>query len=274
MKKGSYTDDKGNNQDIGKKIKSSVENTVTYKPDDKFDLGDFFTKRGNYGNSEKGSIYKKIEVTNESTFSAAKRFKSNNIKEVCILNFASPSYPGNTVRHGRNQESFLCRRSSLIKNLQKDNEMYKYNADHQHPYFSNYLIYSPNIVVFRDDNDKLVPHFRVSAISSTPVNYTEILKNHPNGERFQNAYKTMKDRCRRIIELCIKTGNKVLILGAFGCGSSGNDPNSISKIFKELLIDEFYGMLLSNIVFAIKSVPNQKNDPFGAFKSRFGPRKG
>lgn len=273
IKDGNYKDENGKLYDIDKNIILSAKKTVTYKPDHTFDFNDFFETCKDYGRAEKAQIYSKIEVTTESTFSAAKRFKDNNIKEVCCLSFSSAYMPGDGSKQYRNQEAILSRRSSLIYSLINNKEMYTYNIEHMNPYHSNYMIYTPNVVVFRDDDDKLIQPFRVSIISSTAVNYAEILKKHPNGEKFQGVYKCMKDRCRKILQLCIKTNNKVLILGAFGCGSFKNDPETISQIFKELLVDEFYGMLLKNVVFAIIAPHGQKNDAYDVFKAKFSKKE-
>lgn len=269
IQSGNYTDLQGKQHDISEKVSSSISNSQTINKNFNFEkvLAPQLSQIHNWGRKEKKSIYSKIEVTNESTFEAARRIKRN-IKEVCALNFASATKPGGGVINGRTaQEEALSRQSSLFFALKNQREMYDYHTRHTSPFYSDYMIYSPNVVVFRDDDNNLCYPIRVSVISSAAVNCS-----HISSRNRSEVYKTMKNRCRKILQLGMATNNKVMILGAFGCGVFGNRPEDISKIFKELLIDEFYGMFFSNIIFAIKGKGNHRNPNFDAFKSTFQSR--
>lgn len=264
---GQFTDKNGKHHDISSKVSESISNSITIPKNYSYekDLSDQLKQTKQFGSKEKNSIYSKIEVTNESTFEAARRWKRS-IKEVCVLNFASPTKPGGGVINGRTaQEEALSRQSTLFFSLKQQNEMYDYNKRHPSPFASDYMIYSPNVVVFRDDDNNLIYPLRVSVISSPAVNCSQISGHHNNGD----IYKCMKNRCRKILQLTLATNNKVIVLGAFGCGVFGNKPEEISKIFKELLIDEFYGMFFTKIVFAIKGKYGKRNYNLDAFKKTF-----
>jgi uncharacterized protein (TIGR02452 family) len=59
----------------------------------------------------------------------------------------------------------------------------------------------------------------------------------------------MKNRIRKIIQVAIEHGNRILILGAFGCGVYENDPTMIAQIESELLVGErfrYYFDLIAN----------------------------
>lgn len=61
--------------------------------------------------------------------------------------------------------------------------------------------------------------------------------------------------------------HKNLILSAFGCGSYGNPPEQISKIFKDVIYNDFSGHF-DNIVFAILDDHNsyREHNPNGNLK--------
>ena len=75
----------------------------------------------------------------------------------------------------------------------------------------------------------------------------------PNATR---EYKEiMRNRIRRILATAERMRNTHLILGAFGCGAFMNDPNIVSELFKEVIIDEGFGYLFEYIEFAIYCRP-------------------
>lgn len=266
IEQGHYNDIEGNYHDISNKVRSSISETVTYPEDFSIEqnLTEKLALRKSYGQNEKSIIFSRIEVTHESTFQAALRCKKET-KEVCLLNFANGFVPGGGVLRGcLAQEETLCRQSNLYYCIKDQNEMYDYNKSRNSQYCSHYMIYSPNVVFFRDDDyDFLYPR-RVSVITSPAVNCAKLDKSKLDG-----VYRCMKNRCRRILQLGMYTNNRVLILGAFGCGAFDNKPEDISRIFKELIIDEYYGMFFSKIVFAIKGSSGKSLHNFDVFYRRF-----
>lgn len=214
-------------------------------------------------------IYEKVEVVNESTFEAARRFKNSHEDDrLCVLNFASAVRPGGGVLNGRQaQEETLSRMSSLYLTLLKDDTMYEYNRQQNSPYFSDYMIFSPDVVVFRDDDYRLIESYKVSVISAPAVNCSELKKMKKYNEKKVN--NVMYNRCRRILDVCLSKGIKNIVLGAFGCGVFGNKPENVSQIFKELIVDEGYGCLFDKIIFAIIAAKG-KGYTLSQFKESFG----
>lgn len=184
------------------------------------------------------NIYKKIEVTKESTFSAAIRIKKKH-KKICALNFSSSTKNA--------QEESLSRKSTLYFTLVEQKSFYDHNKQHYNSFGTDYMIYSPKVIILRDDNDILINPVKVSIISAVDINYSELMQIYYHGEQNKKVYDVMKKRCRRIIKLCLNKGNDVMILGAFDCGVFKNLPHKISQIFKEILIDEYYGFEFSKI---------------------------
>ncbi|KAK8834814.1 hypothetical protein M9Y10_024208, partial [Tritrichomonas musculus] len=259
---------------IKKDLEYSVTKTELIPATEKLALDPIFTsnkKKKIWGHKEKALIYDKIEIWPESTFYEAMKMKRES-KKVCVLNFASATQPGGGIKNGRNsQEECLCRQSTLYFALERQEKFYKRNCKHYDSYGPDEMIYSPNVLIIRDDNDQLIAPVKVSVISAVAVNKAELFDSDDYDE--DEIYKAMRKRCLRILELCLCKGNDVIVLGAFGCGVFQNSPEEVSGIFKKLLVDEFYGMLFKKIVFAIKCKPNESNELFDTFKSTFTPKR-
>ena len=164
------------------------------------------------------------------------------------------------------QEETISRQSNLFLALQEQPEMYEHNAKLGTDFCSDYLIFSPDVVFFRDDKYELVKPILSSVISSPAVDLRGM---HITQEIKDKTNQIMRGRIRRILELAISKNVKSIILGAFGCGAFLNEPEDISKIFKELLVDEFYGMFFTHILFPIYGKSAQSIHNYEVFKSTF-----
>lgn len=269
IKLGHYIDFEDHYHDISDKIKNSVANTITIPETYSFEtsLSRQLDLIKTYGETEKQTIVSKIEITQESTQAAARRFKENNVRDVCVLNFANGLHPGGGVLDGCvAQEETICRQSNLYFCLKNQSKMYEFNIKKGDPMCSDYMIYSPDVVFFRDDEYELVYPIRVSVITS-PAPDLRGMQITP--EVKQLSIDLIKNRCRRIIQMAMRTQRRVLILGAFGCGAFLNSPDDVSKIFKELLVDEFYGMFFTNIIFPIFTIKGLENKNYDIFKETF-----
>lgn len=93
-------------------------------------------------------------VVESTTFATAKRYIGNG--KVAVLNFANPENPGGGVQNGAMaQEECLCRSSILYPCLIDDNvftEYYQYHKELKNTFFSDRLIYTKDVTVFKDDN--------------------------------------------------------------------------------------------------------------------------
>ena len=76
-----------------------------------------------------------------------------------------------------------------------------------------------------------------------------------NQKAYKVEYEKLKiinyNKIKAIIECAVENNVDNLILGAFGCGAFGNAPHLVSKIFKNILIDEEYYKYFENVHFAI-----------------------
>lgn len=157
-------------------------------------------------------------------------------KRVCVLNFASSINPGGGVVNGSSaQEESLCRCSTLYPCLNSDAAWEGFYLPHRadkNPLHSNDCIYTPDVIVFKEDSDypQSLPEdkwTRADIITCAAPNLRALRE--MGGELSDEALFALHEgRMRRILHIAALGGNDVLILGAFGCGAFGNDPEIVA----------------------------------------------
>ena len=205
-----------------------------------------------------GSI---VNKTNEKKFNYLEIWETdtvNAIKEavsefpdskIAALNFASFKYPGGGFLKGSSaQEESLCHKSILYNILRRQEDFYGENKNLiNRGLYWNRAIYSPN-VLFEDS-------YNCDIITCAAPNKKEAERNGVTDEENTNA---LKERISFILDIAAKNKVDILILGAFGCGAFGQDPNEVKKIFMKLSNNYIF----KKIIFAI---PNGSN--LDAFRS-------
>ncbi len=209
--------------------------------------------RQNYADS----AAEKIFVVPDSTFSAAQ--KNLRYGKTAVLNFANPQYPGGGASKGAvAQEECLCRCSNLYLCLSAPNifeDYYFYHKKYTNHLFSDRLIYTKDVVVFKDESE--VPAllsrdewFFVDVITcAAPY----IAKIDIDNASLKSLFKS---RIKNIFEAAIDNKVEVIILGAFGCGAFKNPPEVVAEAFREVIDENGYADNFKKIVFAIKCNPN------------------
>lgn len=213
-----------------------------------------------------------IVVSKKRSYEAASAYKE---QSVCVHNFASASNPGGGVTHGANaQEECLCRCSSLYFCLNAPemwNGFYKPHRNAGNPVHNDDLIYTPSVVVFKTDTayPKLMPEdswYNVNVITCAAPNLRERPSNLYNTG---DGYKTVRlsdeelraiheKRLRRILDVAAIGENKVVILGAFGCGAFSNNPEIVAQAAKNVI--EEYKYVFETIEFAIYCGPGDEKN--------------
>lgn len=195
-----------------------------------------------------------VEVTDEYTLEASRRLVSEGVENPCALNFASARNPGGGFC-GMNeaQEENLCRSSALYWTQIRHLEMYKYNRKIKSTLYSDYMIFSPNVPVFRNTKYELLDApYCVSFISSPAANCSK-------SNDTWDVKNTMLNRIKKILEVAVEKKCKGIVLGAFGCGVFRNKIEDVVENFRILLFDYKYLNYFDKIVFA---VPGDKNKYF------------
>jgi len=154
VERGSYRSASGRIVDIARPIRACLEATRYYPPEELERLrGDVLGHQG----TDDSTVF---EVVNETTLSGIARVLSLGQGPVAALNFASAKNPGGGFLTGaRAQEEALARASGLYAMLLGD------------PMYTTWVIYSPDVPVFRLDEGRLLdePYF-CSFLTSPAVN--------------------------------------------------------------------------------------------------------
>jgi uncharacterized protein (TIGR02452 family) len=188
-----------------------------------------------------------IEFTDETTLQAAQRL--SNRQPLCCLNFASARHPGGGFLAGaRAQEESLARSSGLYHCLTRKLGFYERHRE-SNGLYSNTMIYSPDVPVFRDDAGNLLDTpYTMNIISAPAVNVGALRQNNP--ELLPKVKTVMMGRALKVLALAASMNTRTLILGAWGCGIFQNDPEMIAKLFLDGLRSNFAGAF-ELVVFAI-----------------------
>jgi uncharacterized protein (TIGR02452 family) len=248
-KAGKYVGQAGQ-VDISAHVLTSLKKTTFYDADHA------------HAPASQGAHSTRIEVTNETTLSAHQRHLAKG-HNVVSLNFASATQPGGGFLSGaRAQEEYLCRSSALYLTL-KDWPMYGYHRAKGGCLYSDAMIYSPDVPVFRDDEHDLLPSpYHASFITSAAP-----LAKHASPAEFTQIPVVLRDRIAKILSVAQAHGHDSLILGAWGCGAFGNDGNLVAELFHRALTVEFGGSF-KEVTFAIVDTsPEQRF--IGPFAQRF-----
>ena len=190
-------------------------------------------------------------VTTETSIKAAEKYTKYDGK-VIILNFASATKPGGGFMNGAQaQEEHCARSSSLYSSLssEKVKEFYTYHKQHNNPSYSDYMIYSPNVVVFRNENEELVENYYLVDFISSPAPNLSGNKN----TKSKDIYEILVRRIDKILNICSHKTHETIILGSWGCGVFKNDIQIIADIFVKLVTDR-YNTNFQNVVFACPDI--------------------
>ncbi|MGZ9934724.1 TIGR02452 family protein [Streptomyces sp. NC-S4] len=196
-----------------------------------------------------------VEVTAESSTVAARRLATAtpappDPSPVAVLNFASARNPGGGyVRGAKAQEEALCRASALYETLLEAPEYYEVHRAERSTFYTDRVIHSPGVPVFRDDRgDLLEVPFRVGFLTSPAPNAGTIRRQEP--ERAAEIPAALARRAELVLEVAALHGYRRLVLGAWGCGVFRNDPAQVAEAFRGLLADRFAGVF-EQVVFAV-----------------------
>ncbi|MEV2203411.1 TIGR02452 family protein [Streptomyces fradiae] len=195
----------------------------------------------------------RVEVTGESSTEAARRLTAADPgSPVAVLNFASARNPGGGYLNGAQaQEEALCRASALHATLLRAPAHYEHHRADRDPFYTDRVIHSPGVPVFRDDRGRLLDRpFAVGFLTSPAPNAGVVRARTPHlAARIPAA---LASRAERVLETAVAHGYRRLVLGAWGCGVFRNDPAEVAGAFRALLAGEgrFAGHF-DEVVFAV-----------------------
>jgi uncharacterized protein (TIGR02452 family) len=203
-----------------------------------------------------------VEVSNETSLAAARRLGDG----VACLVFASARSPGGGFLNGAQAQEESIARASALYHCQTSpaaREFYGYHRRQPDLRYSDRVIYSPGVPVFRDDDGTLLDHpYLVSFLTSAAPNLGAILASQPGSA--PSVPSILATRARRVLEVAAAHGHRKLVLGAWGCGVFRNDPATVAAVLADQ-VAQARGHL-DHVVFAV--LDRQRGTPtFSAFTS-------
>ena len=206
-----------------------------------------------------------ILVERTTTFGAASRYRD--LGKIAVLNFANPEIPGGGVKNGaKAQEESLCRCSNLypcIASPRVQEEFYKYHYLKKRFFYSDRVIYTKDVTVFKDDELDMLDKekwFHVDVLTcaapfTAKIGYVK--EAFSGSEKFKLSrtalMRIFESRIKNIISVAMDNEADILILGAFGCGAFKNPPDIVARAFKNVIQKNHYEECFDKIIFAVKS---------------------
>jgi uncharacterized protein (TIGR02452 family) len=202
-----------------------------------------------------------VDVTTESTLAAGQRLGPG----TAALVFASARNPGGGFLTGaRAQEEDIARASALHACLSAVPDFYAYHRGERDLRYSDRVIYSPDVPVFRDDTGALLDQpYLLSMITAAAPNLGAISTNQP--ALAGSVPAVVRARARRVLEVAAAHGHRRLVLGAWGCGVFGNEPGIVADAFAAALrrVNRF-----DTVVFAVLD-RTSTSATYRAFRAEF-----
>lgn len=219
--------------------------------------------------ARRGSFLTQVQVTEESTFQAARRLRER-YGQVAALNFASARKPGGGFLTGAlSQEEDLARCSGLYLSLTQPAAQgyYRTNMAEGSALYTHHLIYSPEVPVFRGEGAAFLPApVTVNVITAPAPNAGAVAQNDPR--RLPDVQPTLRERAALVLGVAAAHEQTHLVLGAWGCGVFRNDPVQVAGVFRDLLAHEAQGAFETVVFAVLDRQPSQAI--LRAFQETFG----
>ncbi|UZJ32935.1 TIGR02452 family protein [Streptomyces endophytica] len=193
-----------------------------------------------------------FEVTAEGSLTAGRRLAGSGGGPVAVLNFASARNPGGGYLNGAQaQEEALCRGSALYACVREAPGFYAAHRGEPTPFYSDRVILSPGVPVFRDDRGSLleVP-YEAGFLTAAAPNAGVIARQRP--AEAGRVPAALAVRAERVLEVAAAGGYRQLVLGAWGCGVFRNEPADVARAFAaQLLGAGRFADRFGRVVFAV-----------------------
>lgn len=188
-----------------------------------------------------------VELWDATTQRAAHRLAADG--PVFLLNFASARNPGGGFLNGaRAQEEDLCACSGLYPTLLTQPAYYDANRAQDSLLYTDHAILSPDVPFFklRGPGDRLARVFLATVLTAPAPNSGPYLRRTPDGHEALEA--AFLRRWRMVLSIAADADASTLLLGAWGCGAFGGDPNMAARTAQTAIQA---GTSAERIVFAI-----------------------
>ncbi len=208
-----------------------------------------------------------VEITDETTLAAGRRLVAAGHSVAC-LNFASAKNPGGGFLGGSQaQEESLARSSGLYATLQTQPAYYEFHRRQRSALYSDHMIVSPAVPVFRDDAGTLLEQpWPCTFLTSAAPNAGAIRQNEP--AQTPAIGPALRRRTEAVLNVLAANGCQTIVLGAWGCGVFRNDPAQVAATFREVLALPSLVGQFAQVVFAVYD-PAAHQPTLAAFRQAF-----
>ncbi|KAJ7471189.1 hypothetical protein B0H11DRAFT_2040765 [Mycena galericulata] len=213
-----------------------------------------------------------VEIINSDAFTVARNILANDpTAKVAVLNLASDILPAGPWLQlmTTTQEEALCYSSTLYNTLKE--EYYPW------PNLGEGCVagvYSPGVVIFRDDLDhdcaelpreerRVISVITVAAPAHAPLT--------ADMQAFKDAstLNYLREKIRLVYRMAAHNGQQYLVLGAMGCGAYACPPRLVATEMRDILRDTEFRGWFKKVVFAIYSTRTNGPGNFSIFEEVF-----
>ena len=212
-------------KEYGEEIKTCFRSSRFFSPNTVFE------KAGKKAEDKEPCV---LSFLNTDTVSAAAQMAEEGKKagKTALLNFASYKNPGGGFLHGMMaQEEALCHASALYNILVQAENFYAWNNQNKEKgMYLNRAIYTPAVPFFNREGKE----FPCDVITCAAPNYS-------NAKRYkmvtpEENFEALASRICFVCDIAEEMKVDTLILGAFGCGVFGQDPEVVAELFRKRLV--------------------------------------
>mmetsp|Transcript_62798 Transcript_62798/g.173727 ORF Transcript_62798/g.173727 Transcript_62798/m.173727 type:complete len:297 (+) Transcript_62798:3-893(+) len=211
----------------------------------------------------KGRLSFSDRTTADAALELAESFGKDN-GQICVMNFANGEHVGGGYLTGAlAQEEDLCRRMpNLFTSLKRASQSrsYPFGPASHAPHLYSAVLFTPDVELYRRHEDfgfeplAQDSRIKVSVVSAAAPN---VRKSEAFDE--QRLRETLHVVFRG--PLVLQHSLRVLVVGAWGCGAFGGDPQAMSELFRKVLVEDGFRDFYDEVHFAI---PGRQGDPNAA----------
>lgn len=199
--------------------------------------------------------------------------------EVAVLNMANRQNPGGGVMNGAGaQEEYLFRCSDYYRFLYRYKDYASQyglsRARESYPMDRNHGgIFSCGVTVFRGPEEEGYPlldaPWKVNFIAVAGINRPETVTVNGEQRLTDDMAQGNLNKIRTILRIAIDNHQRVLVLGALGCGAFRNPPKHMAELFNQALHETEFNGAFDAVYFAIKNDHNSQVN-YNIFKQVIG----
>lgn len=246
LQRGCYATKQRQHIPLAEAVEAAVRNSQSYTPEQ---LQSLRQQERAWQQTASGVI----ELGHERTMACTQRLvQQESLERVCCLNFASARNPGGGFLNGAQAQEESIARVSALYACQLPQSLY-YNANRRTKscFYTDHLIYSPDVPVLRNADDELLDEpYTLSIITAPAVNAGVVREREP--DKTASIETVMLRRMENILCVALEHEHRVLVLGAWGCGVFRNEPQEVARCFASLLgADGRFEKAFERVVFAV-----------------------